>query len=123
MFNCLAISACVMCLFWIIFLISMFLMPRVYTTFWYIMSRKKYKLTLKQREGIAERIDIIRKSHGYRSFRQFALAWELPENSFHNWAKKGHINLAFLIEFSKTFKVDLCWLITGFSYHKQETPE
>lgn len=87
------------------------------------MSRKKFNLTQEKREAITDRIRTIIKRRGYRSLRELALEWQLPENTFHNWAKKGNINLAFLIEFCEIFQVDLRWLLKGPPYPEEEKPK
>ena len=116
------------CLWFLLFSASLassicLFMVCIYIKKWYMMSREKFKLTKEQRDGITERIRIITKSHRYKSLRQFALKWDLPENTFHNWAKKGNINLAFLIEFSEKFNIDLSWLIKGSPYLEEKTPK
>jgi hypothetical protein len=98
-------------------------MVKSHTISWYIMSSEKFRLTEEQREGITDRIRKIIRRRGYKSLREFALEWNLPENTFHNWAKKGHINLSFLINFSETFDVDLRWLIKGPPYPEEEKPK
>jgi len=77
------------------------------------MSSRKFDLTKEERKLIAQKIlDTIKKSR-YKNMRQYALSKGLPENTFHNWAKKGNINIGFLVRFSDEFKLSLDWLLKG----------
>jgi len=92
-----------------------------FITKWYSMSRK-FSLTEKQREGIANRIREVITEHDYSTFTEFSKEYGISRQTIQHWITEGKINIAFLFEFCDDFNLDLRWVLIGSPYPKHKKP-
>ncbi len=84
-----------------------------YTKLWYMMSSKKFNLTIQQKRAIAGRVRETIEKSPWQNIHRYAEHIGVPENTVHNWAAKDTVKLGFLLAFSNEFNLTLDWLIKG----------